>query len=397
MGRRWSVSSIICVFLVGLGVAQQPSSQTQRPSSSTPNRRVGVPKMIHLSGKVLLEDGSPPPDEVQVELLCDGQSVRLLTTRSDGSFSTELGGNRQSGASETRSGYYGDGVAGDPRTSDAGFLNQGGVGSLRSAGPGRVDLTGCQFRVIPVAGFESISLQLGIRSALGKPDVGTITLQRIQGVAGTSVSFNTLKASPEAAKAYQNAKDELTREKVNYSKVSKELEKAVKAYPEFAAAWTLLGETRLHKGDNPGARKAFEASMSADPNYIRPYLGLARMELAEKSWENAAKLSDRLIGLNPNVPESHYMRGVANYYLGNQELAQQSFQILLDRNAWQPYPLSVFLLGMIQARQGDFPSAAQQFRRYVQLAPQPDPQGLVEKLQKQLKAWEEQGIIEKEQ
>lgn len=394
MSRRWPVFSIVWLFLSGFLAAQQPAS-SQRSNANNQPRRVGVPKMIHLSGKVLLEDGSPPPEEVQVELLCDGQSVRLVTTRPDGSFSAELGGHRPSGASETRSGYFGDGVAGDPRGRDAGFLNQGGVGSLRSVGPGRVDLTGCQFRVIPVAGFESTSLQLGIRSVLGKPDVGTIALQRIQGVRGTSVSFNTLKAPPEAAKAYQKAREELTKEKINYSKIAKELEKAVNAYPEFAAAWSMLGDTRLHKGDAKGARKAFEAAVAADPDYIRPYLGLARMELGEKSWEKAAELSERLIELNPNVPESHYMRGVANYYLGRHDLAQQSFQTLLERDAWQRYPLSAFLLGMIQAKQGDFQSAAEQFRRYIRLAPQPDPQGLIEKLEKQLKAWEEQGLIEK--
>ncbi|MEE8583354.1 MAG: tetratricopeptide repeat protein, partial [Acidobacteriota bacterium] len=387
--RLWVVSALWLSFwgcLMGF-------QQTPRSARDPQPRRVGVPKMIHLAGRVLLDDGSPPPEEVQVELLCDGQSVRLVSTRRDGNFSTDLGGHRPPGASETRSGYFGNGVAGDARGQDAGFLNQGGVGSLRSAGPGRIDLTGCQFRVIPVAGFESTSLQLGIRSALGKPDVGTITLRRLEGIAGTSVSFNTLKAPPKASKAYEKAKKELSKEKPDFSKVSKELEKAVNAYSEFAAAWSLLGEARVHGGQAQAAREAFERAIAADPEYIRPYLGLARLELRQKSWESAGQLAERLLELNPNVPESHYIRGVSSYYLGQPEPAQQAFQTLQSRGASKSYPMSLFLLGMIQARQGEIPDAAAQFRSYIELAPQPDPQGLIEKLKMQLSSWEEQGLI----
>ncbi len=397
MSKRLLVVSVVGLTLGGsLSALQQTQTPAQRGSEPNP-RRIGVPKMIHLAGRVVLDDGSPPPEEVQVELLCDGQSVRLVSTQRDGTFSTQLGGHRPPGPSEIRSGTYGNSVAGDPRGRDAGFLDQGGVGSLRSVGPGRVDLTGCQFRVIPVAGFESTSLQLGIRSALGKPDAGIITLNRVEGVKGTSVSFNTLKAPAKAAKAYEKAKKELTKEEPDLSRVSKELEKAVKAYSEFSAAWSLLGETRMHAGKAGRAREAFEKAIAADPEYIRPYLGLARLELRQKNWEGAGRLAERLLELNPNVPESHYIRGVSSYYLGEQESAKQAFRTLQSRGAAKTYPMSHFLLGMIQARQGEIPAAAAQFRSYIELAPQPDPQGLIEKLKMQLSTWEEQGLIEKQE
>ncbi len=70
-------------------------------------------------------------------------------------------------------------------------------------------------------------------------------LHRTARAEGATVSLKTLTAPKEAKQAYEKALKELGKRKINFSKTSKELEKAVKIYPEFAAAWHVLGEVRL--------------------------------------------------------------------------------------------------------------------------------------------------------
>ena len=76
------------------GIGQQPG---QRPGPMDPRQQPQqfpeMQRQIYLSGKVVMEDGTPPPDQVVIERVCNGQPRPEGYTDSKGRFSFALGQN----------------------------------------------------------------------------------------------------------------------------------------------------------------------------------------------------------------------------------------------------------------------------------------------------------------
>jgi tetratricopeptide (TPR) repeat protein len=282
----------------------------------------------------------------------------------------------------------------DPATSNTRLENEGiPFGTLaRDRNPARsgVDLTECELRAL-LNGFDAARIRLGFRKTLDNPDVGIIVLHRLAEVGGTAISLKSLAAPPEAREAYDKAREELVQQEPSYSAATTELEKAVELYPEFAAAWQLLGELRLQLQDQGGAREAFEKSRATDPEYIKPYLSLARLSLGERRWEESARLSSQVIELNPDVFRAHYMHGLACFYLGKIDAAEKSFRTVQNGPEAQNYPATHYTLGVMLAQRGEVSAAAAEFRVLLEIAPNASVAGEV---RQQLAIWIEQGQIE---
>ena len=241
---------------------------------------------VRLRGTVVLDDGSPLPGSVRVELMCFSSMRQQTITFGDGSFSFEVGAHSGMAFADASVGGSGGNPGSDGTRST--FLGRvrsqpGFQPGFDSAG-GSMNLSGCELRAV-LPGFQSDRLQLGIIRSLDNPYVGNIVLRRLDKAAGSTVSFASLNAPKKARKAYEKATKELRKTKVKYSKVIKELEKAVKLYPKYASAWHLLGTTRLQLKDEGGARKAFQQAIESDSKYVRPYLSLApTRQLTRSMW-----------------------------------------------------------------------------------------------------------------
>lgn len=353
---------------------EQPGRQQQdqmRPFEQRP---------IFLSGKVMLEDGTPPPESVTIEMVCNGQVRPQAYTDSKGRFSFQVGqqGNVLMDASVSSANSVG------PGRNSGGFggfpSGAGGTGSM-----GTADFMGCELRA-SLPGFRSENVMLNRRSMFDNPDVGTIILRHLANVQGTAISFTTLKAPKEAKKSFEKAQKSLQQKPPKHSEAAKELEKAVQIYPEFAAAWNMLGECKLVAKDEEGARQAFEKSMVADSKYTNPYLQLAILDLRASHWKEAAEITSRLTQLNPYIPQAHYFNAIANFNLNKMEQAEKSARSAMD------YPRTHHLLGAILARQGNFTSAADEFRTYLKLSPNAAE---ADQLKRQLTEWEGLGVIQK--
>ena len=75
MAARRLLLAFLVVFLLGTVVIGQDSF-----------------RQLYLSGKVILPDGSPPPELAQMELVCRGQVQPQEYTKEDGSFNFAVGG-----------------------------------------------------------------------------------------------------------------------------------------------------------------------------------------------------------------------------------------------------------------------------------------------------------------
>jgi Tfp pilus assembly protein PilF len=336
---------------------------------------------MYLAGKVVTEDGSPFSETIVVELVCHGSVRRQVHTFKGGHFNFDL--------SPRPSTAYLDASVG---SNDANNVNPFArvPGGQYTAGGDQVDLSGCEVRP-NLPGFVSDRIQLGMRRALDRPEIGTIVVKRREGVTGSTVSFTTLAAPKKAKKAFAKAEKELRKEKTNLDKVRKELEKAVRVYPKYAAAWHLLGLVRMDHQDQEGARQALEASIEADENYIRPYLSLVDMEIRAGAWPRISELCGKVVELNPFMVRCQYYHAVASLNLGRMEEAEASAVKVQESRDSRFLSGSHYIRGAVMARQGDFESAAEQFRHFLKIAP--EGRGAVQ-IKENLVAWEQQGLIQ---
>lgn len=357
-----------------------PAEQVWRQrAGETRDRRFSRP--MFLSGKVVTEDGSPIPETIVVELVCHGSVRKQAHTFKGGQFSFDLSPQPNSAFQDASVG-----------SNDANNVNPfARVPGGEYSGAGRqMNLSGCEVRA-NLPGFVSDQIMLGLRRALDSPDIGTIVLRRREGVAGSTVSFTALAAPRKAKKAYAKAEKELRKEKTNLEKVRKELEKAVHAYPEYASAWHLLGMTRMAIQDEEGARQAYEASIAADENYIRPYLSLVNMEVRAGAWPQVSELCDKVVELNPFMVRCQYYHAVASLNLGRMEAAETSAIKVQESQDSRFMSGSHYIRGAVLARKGDFESAAEQFRNFLKIAP--EGRGAAQ-IKENLVAWEQQGLIQ---
>ena len=388
-------------LLAGWGLAQdqgkdqdQGSSSGGRDRSQSQQRRQEsrFRRPLFLSGKVVLDDGEPPAESTQVELICQGTTIQQVYTSGGGSFSFQInlggsGPNNQmpidASISSTTSSPWGSGLDGSGSNNDFGAS----LGS--SIRYDSVNLSACELEA-KLAGFRSDKIRLGPRRALDDPDVGVIVLHRSARAETATISLKTLAAPKDAKKAYEKALKELGKKKVNLNKTSKELEKAVKIYPEFAAAWQLLGEVRLELKDQPAARQAFEQAMAADSQYANPYIALAMLEIDEEHWEEAARLSGQALELDSQLVRAHYFHALANSSLGRLDVAEESALQVQKSSRAKNYPLTHYILGWIMSQKGDFPAAADEYRRLLEIAPSSQ---IGQRLQDQLSRWTADGLI----
>jgi Flp pilus assembly protein TadD len=340
---------------------------------------------------VVLEDGTPPPEPAIVERVCHGQPHPEAYTDSKGNFSFQLGGDQtlaMTDASVSGAGMRGPGGGfggNDP-------FGGGGFGDSSTGSLGQFNLTGCDLRV-QLSGYRSDTIQLGRRSVFDNPDVGVIVLHRLDGVEGTAVSVTSLNAPKDAKKAFENGMKEMRKKKANHEKAAKEFEKAVTVYPQYAAAWSALGQLRLSQDNTEGAQEAFEKSLEADPKYLNPYPPLVRMHLMASRWKPAAEMIDQVLRLNPHMTDMQYFKAVAHYNSGNLEEAEKAAVAVQEGKEAAQFPQTHQILGMIHSQKGNFTGAATEYRTF--LAAQPTGP-IAEDLKRRLNEWEALGVIPKE-
>jgi tetratricopeptide (TPR) repeat protein len=320
---------------------------------------------VFLTGKVIMEDGTPPPDSVTIERMCNGLARPEGYTDSKGRFSIELGRNTMMMADASVSG------ANDPAFSGMGGLNssRGGFGSTANpmGGLSERDLMGCELRAT-LPGYRSDVVMLTGRKLLDNPDVGTIILHRLGNVEGTTISATSLHAPKDARKAYDKGREALRKQK--WADAQKQLEKAVQVYPEFAAAWYELGRSLESQEQLDKAREAYGKSLAADPKFVNPYLQLAGLAARDKKWQEVADTTDRVVRLNPvDFPGAYFFSSIAHYNLKNLDAAEKSAREGIKADTQHRFPKINHILGVILAQKGEFTAAAGFMKDYLKFAP----------------------------
>jgi len=321
---------------------QQPFPEIQRP--------------VFLSGKVVLEDGTAPPEPVIIERVCNGQPRPEAYTDSKGRFSFQLGQNTTliADASVNSASDF----PGEVRSSSS----SGGVFG-RSRTYSERDLMGCELRA-SLPGYRSDVVPLAGRRLMDNPDVGTIVLRRLGHVEGTTISATTLAAPKDAKKAYEKGLEAARKKK--FDEAGKQLQRAVELYPQYAAAWYELGLLHQQANRKEQAREAYGKALAADAKFMKPYLQLALLSAQEQKWQEVADTTDRLLRLDPfDYPLAYFFNSVANFNLRKLDAAERSAREGLKLDAQNRIPKIKHVLGVILANKQDYAGAAEQLRAYL--------------------------------
>jgi tetratricopeptide (TPR) repeat protein len=315
---------------------------------------------IFLSGRVVLQDGTPPPESVVIERVCNGIVRPEAHTDSRGRFSFQLGRDNSYMMADAS-------IGGDPGFGNLGGQSSGMGGYNSNSGISERDLWGCEIRA-SLAGYTSDVISLSGRRSLDNPELGTIVLRRFGNVEGTTVSMTSLRAPKDAQKAFSKGRDSMKKEK--WADAQKQFEKAVAAYPQYAAAWFEMGMALEKSGNTVKAREAYAKALESDPKYVNPYIQLAYIAAREGQWQEASDTAVRALRLDPfNFPSMYFYHAVAQYNLQHLDDAEKSAREALKLDSQNRFPAINHVLGVILARKGDFQAAAGFMKTYLKLAP----------------------------
>ena len=328
-------------------------------------------------GKVILEDGTPPPDPVLIQMVCNGTPRAIAYTDLRGHFSADLN-NRVSRAMFADASEPGNGTADTiaSRGSDSSTMNgvQPTASTLRQQ-----NLMSCELRAYQ-PGFRSETIQLTNRHFMEKPDVGVLVLRRLSKVEGLTISATSALAPSDAKKAFEKAhKDEL---KDKWPEAQTEFEKAVAIYPKYATAWYELGNVQQAQHDLDGARLSYGKALEADPKFVNPYGQLAAIAAGEKKWREVVDDTAHLLQLDPvDFPQAWLYNAVAHFGLRDWDAAAKSAREGLSRDPDHRFPKLSQVLGGALAMENDYPGSVQNLRDYLRYAPDA---GDAEQVRKQL-------------
>jgi len=353
----------------GIPTNPNPNSPTQ-PGGTQPGNTPGniqTPDMVQrpmiLMGKVVMEDGTAPPDSVTIQLVCRGGPRSVGFTDSKGGFSVDLT-NRMNNAALLD--------ASQPATG-GGFGAPYGSANSRMGSPNgsnglnENDLMNCDLQAA-LAGFRSDQVHLGTHKWLDSPEVGTIILRRIAGVEGLTISATSAFAPKDAKKAFDKGREAAKKQK--WDEAEKDFQKAVDVYPKYAAAWYQLGLVQQEKKNDDAARKSYAQALAADSKFVSPYQELAMLAARDQKWPEVIENTDHLLRLNAvDFPQAWLFNSLANYYLKNLDAAEKSAREGISHDAAHHYATMNHVLGAILAQKKDYAGAAEQLRDYIRFAP----------------------------
>jgi tetratricopeptide (TPR) repeat protein len=337
-------------------------TQPQQPSQQQQQQQQQMQQPIFISGRVLMEDGTPATNVV-IERVCSGSAKGEGYTDSRGYFSIQLGGRNNAmihDASEDLTGFGSNSPFGG-----AGANSSAAMRSSMGGADNR--FFDCELRA-RMPGFRSQVVSLANRRPMDPPDIGTILLHRLGASEGTTVSAVSLAAPKDAKKAYDKGMDSMKKKKVD--EAVKNFEKAVEVYPKYATAWNELGRIQAAKGDAESARKSFTAASEADPKFVQPYLERALIEWRGEKWQEVADLTAKVIKLDSfDYPQAHFLNALSNFYLKDMAAAEKSAREAVRLDTRKQYLTTLRLLGVILAQKQDYSGAAEQFKAYLTAAP----------------------------
>jgi hypothetical protein len=320
-----------------------------------------------LRGRIATTDGTAVPHDLLVKRVCDNRVRQEVYASPGGDFTMQLGSRNDSTVdAESDANSPNAATSKDPVT-----------------GISRHDLMKCEIRA-SAAGFHSSVISLMELDAFDSSiDLGVIVMQRTAKAEGMTVSVIPYQAPKDARKAYEKGLESERHGKLADAHMY--FEKAVEAYPSFAAAWFQLGNVLEKQDQRDAAHKAYTQATTIDTRFLPPYLSLASMAYQTRNWTEVLTLTGHIMDLDPlnnaavtkyildldaiNYSDAYFYNAVANFKLNKFEDAEKSALKAEHLDMFTHFPQIHLLLAEIFARKNNYAMAISETRTYLDLAP----------------------------
>ena len=375
--RTWRIAAL-ALSLTGAVSAQQkggpvatptPAPSTGGNTGPTSTRQPTTPfpepsglgqRPIYISGTVVLSDGTPLPERVKIERVCNGSPRVETYTDKKGRFSFEVGRSLEMQDASVGSDISSANSPFGGTRSNTGTSSRNGVSAER-------ELWGCDLQAA-LPGFRSDVASLTNIHYMDNPDIGTIILHRLGNVDGLTISVVSALAPKDARKAYE--KGVAAASKRNPDEAQKNFEKAVELYPKYSVAWFELGRIHEQRDHLEEARKAYEQAITAEPKFIQPYERLSWLALRESKWQELVDRTDQWLRLDPlNSSDVYYLSSIGNFQTQHFEVAEKNAREAVRLDPAKKNMRTRYVLGLVLAQKQDFTASAEAIRTFLDATP----------------------------
>jgi tetratricopeptide (TPR) repeat protein len=389
--------AIVMTLLAPDTVAQKPPAPTPSPAPPTPTQpgRAGIPSnpgmdptqpqddlVMFLRGRIATNDGSAIPSNLMIERVCNNRTRQEVYASQHGDFSMQLG---------SRADSFPEGSA-----DSAPPYNNSARRDLDMGIPRR-DLKNCELRASAPDFHPSVRSLIDLEPSDRNVDVGVIVVKRARKVEGNTVSAVPYKLPKDARKAYEKGVQAERNGKL--ADAQKNLETAVKIYPNSANAWYQLGTVLQKEERKDEARKAYTQATTIDSKFLPPFQSLASMAYQAENWTEVLELTNHILDLDPlnhaavnsyildldpvNYAGAYFYNAMANYQLKKLEDAERSALKAEHLDMRTHFPQLHLLVAEIFARKNDYGVAIAEIQTYLALVPHaPDADQVRERLAK---------------
>jgi len=280
-----------------------------------------------LRGKVMMQDGSPPPKSVSIQRLCSDESGSApgpLTDKKTGQFIWRMDV--------------------DPMRTRACHLEA----SL----PG---YTSTHLDISALNGYTNTSQTLE-PIILSNKNADPYTIVD----SDKDVPSKSAGAWKAAMKAIDSG---------NVNEAINQLKIAVNNSPKFAQGWHTLGILYQSLAKATEAKDAWQHAIEADPKLLPAYVGLTRICITTKDWQGALAASDAEIKMDAKkvYTEIYLHQAVAHYGLKELDAAQASAQDAIRQDPGRKR--GEYVLGRILEAKGDIAGAREHMTKYTAADP----------------------------
>ena len=187
------------------------------------------------------------------------------------------------------------------------------------------------------------------------------------GVHSPTVSAKRLAVPGRATSEYQKACGAFKGKK--FSDAEQHLRKAIEVYPDYSAAWVVLGQVLESENRNDEAEAACSKAEDLDPGYVASYLCLSEFAANNSDWTSVAKLSAQALALDPlGNPYALYYAADAGLHFHQLTQAEMHAQSAVKLDEWHHLPELHLLLAQIYEAAGNVVGETVQLREFLKLA-----------------------------
>jgi Ca-activated chloride channel family protein len=279
-----------------------------------------------LTGKVAMEDGSPPNRSVPIELICSDVNGGIIV------------------ATTNRKGEYVWRMQSDPMTIKRCYIHTS------------------------LAGYTSTQVDVSGWNAFHDPHVPTLEMA----AQGTNSDLEVFRDAhvPISALGAWNRSLKFVRA-LDWAQAEREIRVALKAAPRFAEGWNALGVVCENEKKPTEARDAYRHAIESDPKLLGAYVPLARTSIIAKDWEGAAQTAASLLKADPKGrhPEIHLYQAMARFKLKDLDGAEASAKEAIALDKRNEVRKAEYLLGLILEDKHDTAGATEHLTKYLTLDP----------------------------